>query len=147
MPIIMKLRIIVVLCVSLGDTSTQAANLSGSDCKESNGSFSQRCTERMKQLDETIRRYTNNTCRHSAECKTVGYGTKLCGGPALYLPYSRTSDSETSFMNEVMEYNALSRIYADYISKKLGIVSDCALVRDPGAVCINSRCVLRQHPW
>lgn len=141
----MKLRIIVILCFSLGATSIRAANLSESDCKESDGSFSQRCGERMKQLDKNIRLYINNiSCSDSAECKTVGYGTKLCGGPAVYLPYSRKSDNENSFLKEVVEYNGLSRISADYISRKLGIASDCALVGDPGAVCVNNRCVLRK---
>lgn len=141
----MKLRIIVILCFSFGATSIRAANFSESDCKESDGIFSQRCGERMKQLDKNIRLYINNiSCSDSAECKTVGYGAKLCGGPAVYLPYSRRSDNENSFLNEVVEYNGLSRIYADYISRKLGIASDCALVRDPGAVCVNNRCVLRK---
>lgn len=141
----MKLRTIVILCFSFGAASTQAANLSESGCKESDGSFSQRCGEKMKQLDKNIRLYINNiSCSDSAECKTVGYGTKLCGGPAVYLPYAKKSDNENSFLKEVVEYNRLSRIYADYVSRKLGIASDCALVRDPGAVCVNSRCVLRQ---
>ena len=143
-PIVMKLRAILILGYSLAAMHVLAAPLSESDCKESDGSFSEHCNERMKQLSENIKLYVKDiSCSHSNECKTVGYGSKFCGGPALYLAYSRKSDSDR-FLEQVLEYNQLSRIWAGYISRKRGIGSDCAVVSDPGAVCVNNRCVLRR---
>jgi hypothetical protein len=112
-------------------------------CEKSWKAFEENCGQKMKNLhSHIIEKSKNAPCVASSQCKTVGVGAKLCGGPGAYIPYSTTAANVRDFLNEANEFNELSRLGADLMSRDLGLVSDCAVVSDPGAVCLTNRCVL-----
>lgn len=112
-------------------------------CEKSWKAFEENCGQKMKKLhSHIIEKSKNAPCVASLQCKTVGVGAKLCGGPGAYIPYSTTAANVRDFLNEANEFNELSRLGADLMSRDLGLASDCAIVSDPGAVCQANRCVL-----
>lgn len=72
-----------------------------------------------------------------AQCKKVGFGHKPCGGPESYLIYSTQGLDETQLLQKVSRYNQL--IQAE--QQRLGLVSDCAVVPEPGVALVGGFCV------
>ncbi|WP_157836268.1 hypothetical protein [Rheinheimera texasensis] len=72
-----------------------------------------------------------------AQCKKVGFGHKPCGGPASYLIYSTQGLDETSLLQKVSRYNQLMQAE----QQRLGLVSDCAVVPEPGVALVGGFCV------
>jgi hypothetical protein len=128
-------------------TSTIAQDAIPRECEESAKGFGEYCNQRMECLySQIIEKSKSGRCSTSAQCKTAGIGAKLCGGPAVYIPYSTSDMTEHDLLNKVSEYNKLSVLSAGHISRELGLASDCALVADPGADCVASECVLKVFP-
>ncbi len=77
-------------------------------------------------------------CSSSAQCRTLGLGSKPCGGPAGWTAWSSSvSDGEQlKVWAQDLAKRQRSRAQAD------GVVSTCSILPDPGAVCIANRCVL-----
>lgn len=101
------------------------------------------CTERIRQLDGEMRRLIGAVrCSADADCRTLALGTKLCGGPAEYVAYSTIDLDRNAFESVTGELNRLHRLRAEALSRA-GMMSDCAVVTDPGAVCQSGRCALR----
>lgn len=71
-----------------------------------------------------------------AQCRVVGVGAKACGGPQSYLVYSSLSGNETELLQKVERYNALMRMQ----NEQQGLMSDCAIVPQPGVVLVNGFC-------
>lgn len=80
----------------------------------------------------------NVACSNDAQCRTIGVGYKVCGGPAGYLAWSTQRSNEAKLMALVQREAELERIE----SERSGRLSDCRFVPDPGAVCRDSRCRL-----
>lgn len=72
-----------------------------------------------------------------AQCKKVGFGHKPCGGPAYYLIYSTQGLDETLLLQKVSRYNQLMQAE----QQRLGLVSDCAVVPEPGVALVGGFCV------
>jgi len=72
-----------------------------------------------------------------AQCKKVGFGHKPCGGPASYLIYSTQGLDETLLLQKVSRYNQLMQAE----QQRLGLVSDCAVVPEPGVALVGGFCV------
>lgn len=72
-----------------------------------------------------------------AQCKKVGFGHKPCGGPASYLIYSTQGLDETQLLQKVSRYNQLMQAE----QQRLGLVSDCAVVPEPGVALVGGFCV------
>ena len=70
------------------------------------------------------------------QCRKVAFGYKACGGPASYLIYSVQGLDETLLLKKVSEYNALSEAE----SRRLGLMSDCAIVPEPGVTLVGGVC-------
>jgi len=78
-------------------------------------------------------------CDSSDQCRTIAVGSKACGGPERYLPWSaKRSDGAT--LGRLAEQYAAARRIED---AKSGMMSTCELLMDPGAVCQQQRCVLQ----
>jgi len=78
-------------------------------------------------------------CDSPAQCKTVAIGHKACGGPESYMAYSTKADGAG--------VSRLAQRYADARKgedQRGGMVSNCMLLRDPGATCTAGRCVTLQ---
>jgi hypothetical protein len=71
------------------------------------------------------------------QCKKTGLGHKPCGGPASYLIYSTQGLDEARLLQKVSRYNQL--VQAE--QERLGLVSDCAIVPEPGVALVGGFCV------
>ncbi|RSZ56905.1 hypothetical protein HF313_05465 [Massilia atriviolacea] len=78
-------------------------------------------------------------CDNASQCRTLPVGSKPCGGPAGFLPWSaKRSNGEL-----------LARLAADQAAEekkqneKSGMMSTCSVEQDPGATCTAGKCVLQ----
>ncbi len=78
-------------------------------------------------------------CDSDAQCRTVAVGHKACGGPAGYLAWSSKRSNETKLKDLARRQGEAEK--AENEGK--GLMSNCAVVVDPGAVCKVARCELR----
>ena len=70
-------------------------------------------------------------CASAAECRTVAVGRKPCGGPEMYVPWSSRAGSAA-------DVDALAARYLAQrgaATAQPGMLSDCRLIGDPGALC------------
>lgn len=70
------------------------------------------------------------------QCRKVAFGYKACGGPSSYLIYSVAGLDEALLLQKVAEYNALEQAE----SLRLGLISDCAVVSEPGLMLEGGVC-------
>lgn len=70
------------------------------------------------------------------QCRKVAFGYKACGGPASYLIYSVAGLDEAVLLKKVAEYNALDEAE----THRLGLISDCAMVTEPGVMLEGGVC-------
>lgn len=81
------------------------------------------------------------SCTENAQCRTLAWGSKACGGPQAYVAWSTTrSDGRT--LEELATRHAAAQARDNEAS---GRMSDCRLLTDPGAQCVANRCVLNTH--
>lgn len=80
-------------------------------------------------------------CERDEQCHTVAVGHKACGGPAGYWPWSsaNTTLARLQPLAQAVTEADQRRQAAD------GMVSNCAIVADPGALCVAARCVLSRR--
>lgn len=81
-------------------------------------------------------------CTQDAQCRTLPWGHKSCGGPQRWVAWSTARSDEA-------DLQALAQAHAEkqrQAQERDGRVSDCRLVVDPGARCEAQRCVLRTSP-
>jgi len=76
-------------------------------------------------------------CSEIAECRSLPFGAKPCGGPWEYLIYSTSSSDSLQIKEKVDEYNEWNRV----LNSRYGYVSDCAIVGEPKLLCLNEKCV------
>ncbi|MBV8034557.1 hypothetical protein [Roseateles sp.] len=77
-------------------------------------------------------------CSADLQCRTVAVGAKACGGPAGYVAWS-TQSTDAPRLAE------LARRQAEAQRREIeasGMLSNCAMVVDPGAACVAGRCKL-----
>ncbi|QPF76030.1 hypothetical protein G8A07_25970 [Roseateles sp. DAIF2] len=80
-------------------------------------------------------------CDSDAQCRTIAVGFKACGGPGSYMAWSTKNVDEARLKDLVQRHAQAERAE----SERLGRMSDCRLVTDPGAVCRAGRCQLQQQ--
>ena len=78
-------------------------------------------------------------CDQDSQCHSLGVGAKACGGPERYLAWSDRQRSDQRLQQLAARY-AAARIADD---QREQMMSNCAVVADPGAVCRAGRCELR----
>ena len=78
-------------------------------------------------------------CDIPDECHTIGVGAKACGGPERYVAWSSKDNDGKRLKELVAEHAALRRLQ----DASSGMMSNCAVVPDPGATCQANKCVLR----
>lgn len=84
-------------------------------------------------LEAEIRRLIGGAaCTASEQCRTLAFGAKACGGPQSYLAWSTQVSDPAALRAAAERYAAWRR---EDLNKR-GVVSDCALVVDPGAACV-----------
>jgi len=75
-------------------------------------------------------------CKTDSQCRTLPVGAKACGGPAAYWAWS-TQDGDAKRITALAARQAEAQRHEIEAS---GARSNCALVTDPGAVCVAGRC-------
>ncbi|MDT7835131.1 hypothetical protein [Aquabacterium sp. OR-4] len=78
-------------------------------------------------------------CDSDAQCRTLAVGEKACGGPGQYLAWSGPAARARKLEAWSAELATLQRQRA----AASGMMSNCQYLPDPGAACVQQRCVLR----
>ncbi|MCA0177438.1 MAG: hypothetical protein LCH73_14330 [Proteobacteria bacterium] len=89
-----------------------------------------------KQLQDAV---GSAACQADADCQTIAVGSKACGGPLAYMAYSTRGGQEAAIQRAAQALKDTQA--AD--NQTSGRISDCMVVRDPGAQCVANRCQLR----
>ena len=71
-------------------------------------------------------------CDTDAQCRTVGIGSKACGGPEGYLAWSSKVNGTGTRLSELAAAHSTERERENELS---GMRSNCRVTPDPGAVC------------
>ncbi len=92
---------------------------------------------RLKQMEQDIIAYIGvPECGDSADCQSIGFGAKPCGGHWTYLVYSATTVDSTVLRAMVNEHYAFN----DTLNARYGWGSDCMYVISPQVDCMNGIC-------
>jgi hypothetical protein len=86
-------------------------------------------------LDTTLTQAA--ACTADTECRTVAVGAKACGGPTGYRAYSGKTVSPDSVEALAQHERELAAAQA----KASHQVSPCFMLADPGARCVQNKCV------
>ena len=94
--------------------------------------------EKLHQMGITIRELIGQPeCSDAAQCRSIPFGSKPCGGPWEYLVYSTTQTDSILLAEYVMEYNR----FEDEMNKKYGYMSDCMVILPPTSLeCSKGLC-------
>lgn len=76
-------------------------------------------------------------CTDSAECASIGIGSKPCGGPWRNLVYSSTTVDLEKLQAAVADLN----FYEAGYNQQEGLTSDCSLAPPAEPSCMNNLCV------
>lgn len=80
----------------------------------------------------------SESCSNTTNWNFVAYGSKACGGPQGYIPYSKNIDTAL-FLNKIEEYAKAEAAF----NIKWSVASDCAITNPPKNVeCQNGYPVL-----
>lgn len=77
-------------------------------------------------------------CSSDAQCRTLAYGEKPCGGPQAWLAWS-IAESDAGRLAALAAESVRA---AKAQQAQSGMVSNCRYLPDPGARCLVGRCVL-----
>ena len=89
-------------------------------------------------LGEEIKALTSNlSCQIDTDCKTVGFGSRPCGGFSEYIIYSTKSVGVQKMNRLSAKYYALDKQY-NRANPKFSI---CALEMPKKSACIHSECI------
>ena len=77
-------------------------------------------------------------CDGAQQCRTIAIGAKACGGPESYLAWSTQQSDGPKLKSLVAQHRSLREAEM----RRSGMVSDCSVVTDPGAICLAGRCEL-----
>lgn len=91
--------------------------------------------EAMKQ--EIIALVGEPTCNDSADCRSIAFGAKPCGGPWEYLIYSSISVDNAVLIPKIAAYNDFN---AD-LNAQYRWISDCSVALPPTLGCQGGMCV------
>lgn len=81
-------------------------------------------------------------CDSDAQCRTLPLGHKACGGPLRFVPWSVAVSRGDKLQAWADELAALQRKR----QSQSGMVSNCMVLMDPGARCLQQRCQLGDTP-
>ncbi|NHZ61179.1 hypothetical protein [Massilia genomosp. 1] len=78
-------------------------------------------------------------CDNASQCRTLPVGSKACGGPAGFLPWSAKRSNGELLARLAAEQAAAEK----KVNEKSGMMSTCSVEQDPGATCSAGKCVLQ----
>jgi hypothetical protein len=71
-------------------------------------------------------------------CRVAALGIDVCGGPLEYIAYSWLSTDKEALETKIAEYN-----FVQEDTQTIPAVGACVTKPEPGAICVNRRCVVR----
>ena len=71
-------------------------------------------------------------CDTDAQCRTLGVGSKACGGPEGYVAWSSKVNGKGTRLSELAAAHSNAR---QAENERSGLRSNCSVTPDPGAVC------------
>jgi hypothetical protein len=77
------------------------------------------------------------TCTRDSQCRSLPVGHKACGGPETHLAWSTTVSNEARLLAWAGEHAVARRKEVE----ARGLMSNCQVQADPGAVCRQGLCV------
>jgi len=78
-----------------------------------------------------------SVCRQAADCRTVPVGVKACGGPAAYIAVAQADlPAAQALAQRHLQLRLAQR------RTQPEPPSTCNVVQDPGAQCVENRCVI-----
>ena len=78
-------------------------------------------------------------CQDVSQCRSVAFGSRLCGGPASYLVYSTQATDSAALAEVVAQYNQLAALR----NQGFDVLGPCVFVEPPTLACDGFRCVGR----
>lgn len=81
------------------------------------------------------------TCANLVHCRAVALGTRPCGGPAEYLPYSSFGTNRELVEAKAFEYTLL---YEEMQGRDQP-VGACVVLPEPRLQCVNRHCRIENH--
>ena len=91
----------------------------------------------LKALYDGIVEYIGTPyCSGDDDCRSIGTGSKPCGGPWHYLIYSASTVDEEYLQSLVSEHAA----FEDYMNMKYGYISTCDVPVPPPLECHEGIC-------
>ena len=78
-------------------------------------------------------------CDTDAQCRTMPVGHKACGGPERWVAWSTLATDESVLRRRIDDYS----LGQAQLQRDRGLMSNCAVVPDPGAACVARRCELQ----
>jgi hypothetical protein len=76
------------------------------------------------------------TCTNLVHCRALALGTRPCGGPAEYLPYSSFGNNRDALEAKAMEYTILH----EEVQRKENAVGACVVLPAPRLQCVDRHC-------
>ena len=94
-----------------------------------------------KQLYQRMQRLTEDkSCREDNECKVLAVGSRPCGGPEQFIPYSAVNTDEKLLAITNDRHTKLKQQQ----QQRLGLRSSCQILLEPIAQCKMRQCSLVQ---
>jgi hypothetical protein len=120
---------VVILSVALAGCSDEDADLERNEELD---------TARLAEMRQEILDYVGTpTCEGESSCRSMGMGSKPCGGPWGYLIYSADNVDSLELVTLVSAYND----YNEDLNLKYGWMSDCSVPTPPVLTCQDGQCV------
>lgn len=76
-------------------------------------------------------------CTSSADCGLLPIGSKPCGGPEAYMPYSKTNSDVAALEKMGKRYEEMREQY----NKDNQMMGTCQVTPKPNVSCVRNQCV------
>jgi hypothetical protein len=94
-------------------------------------------TAKLHRLSTYVRDYiADRSCTGVDQCRTMGFGDKVCGGPREYLIFSKATVDSAVLRTLVREHFVVDSI----CNVKYRLGSDCAIELRPLVDCVDGEC-------
>jgi hypothetical protein len=94
---------------------------------------------RLRELNTIIQEEIGTpSAKDPAQCKSIAFGAKPCGGPTRYLVYSTDKTDEARLKQLVNESNELTK----KINQEKKLISDCMVVSEPKVELVGGMCTV-----
>jgi len=80
-------------------------------------------------------------CENIVHCRLLALGSRPCGGPAEYLPYSSIAGKREVLEAKAYEYGFLQ----EEVNRARALSGTCDVLTQPRVACVNGRCTVESE--